>query len=197
MRLGLTFVYSNNAFCLEKETDLVVSEDAHAGIKSQAAEPWTVWSHHESPLPPLPKTATASPKGLREAITLLTAWRKLLAALVTLVLALWLYPPSNWCSCLRAVNQRDAVLSANKKTMKKQMKRTGWIPMWQPEPGARFQMSDINHVSNWRIFRVKGLPTHEREECENGVKQSQAAKRQPLICSKLEYLGFSPTRSFT
>lgn len=49
MGLGLTFVYSNNAFCLEKETDLVVSEDTHAGVQSQAAEPWNTQSHHGSP----------------------------------------------------------------------------------------------------------------------------------------------------
>lgn len=161
------------------------------GIKSQAAKPWRVQSHHESPLPPLPKCAAASPNRLRGAITVLTAWRKPLAALLTLVLALRLYPRSDRCSSLRAVNQRDAALSANKQTMKKQMRRTGWIPPWQPAPGARFQTSDINHVSNQRIFRVKGLPTQEREECENSVKQSQTAKRRPLAPSDwVRVLGF-------
>lgn len=120
MRLGLTFVYSNNAFCLEKETDLVVSEDTHAGVQSQAAEPWNIRSHHGSP--PLPKCTTARPDGLRGAIALFTARGKLLAALVTPVLALCLDPPGNWRSCLRAVNHRDA---ANEKSMKEQVKRTG------------------------------------------------------------------------
>jgi len=73
----------------------------------------------------LAECGTASPKGLRGAIAALTAWRKLVAAQLTLVLALWFHPPRNWCSCLCAVNQRDAVLSTNEKTMKKQMKRTG------------------------------------------------------------------------
>lgn len=51
MRLGLTFVCSNNAVCLGEETDFAVSEDAPAGVKSRAAESWSALSHHESPLP--------------------------------------------------------------------------------------------------------------------------------------------------
>lgn len=111
----MTLVYSSNAFCLEKGTGFMAREGAQAGIKSQAAEPWSVQRHLESLLVvPHGQSPMASPRVLQRARTALTTARELSAVPGTLIPALRSDPHP----------ETDPVLPANRKTVGNQV-RTG------------------------------------------------------------------------
>lgn len=169
MGLGWTFVYSSNAFCLEKETQALWQvKELMQALNPRLLNPGVskaTWSHHW--WFPMAKVCHGQSQGAAEGKSCVNNCKGAVSS----------PRDSDPSSEVRSPPQNRSS-AASKQGNGGKADEDRLIPVITSTED-RVQMSDLSHVSNQRVSSVKGLPPHERTGCAKSVKQSQTAKTWP------------------